>query len=46
LTTTRVSRYELGEQAMQMLLDRIGGCTQECNEIVLRTELVIRASAP
>ncbi|MBN1889587.1 MAG: LacI family DNA-binding transcriptional regulator [Thermoflexales bacterium] len=46
LTTSRVSRYELGERAMQLLLDRISGGAQECNEVVLRTELVVRASAP
>jgi LacI family transcriptional regulator len=46
LTTCRVPRYALGEQAMQLLLDRIEGCTEECEEIVLHTELVIRASAP
>ena len=46
LTTCRVPRYALGEQAMQLLLDRIDGCTEECEEIVLQTELVIRASAP
>jgi LacI family transcriptional regulator len=46
LTTCRVPRYELGEQAMQLLLDRIEGCTELCDEIVLWPELVIRASAP
>jgi LacI family transcriptional regulator len=46
LTTCRVPRYELGEQAMQLLLNRIDGCTEEYTEIVLHTELVIRASAP
>jgi LacI family transcriptional regulator len=46
LTTCRVPRQTLGEQAMQLLLDRIGGCTEECEELVLPTELVVRASAP
>ena len=46
LTTCRVSRYELGVQAMQLLLDRIGGCLDRCEEIILQPELVIRASAP
>jgi LacI family transcriptional regulator len=46
LTTCRVPRHELGEQAMQLLLDRIDGCTEDCNEIVLQTELIVRASAP
>jgi LacI family transcriptional regulator len=46
LTTCRVSRHRLGEQAMQMVLDRIDGCTEQCEEIILEPELVIRASAP
>jgi LacI family transcriptional regulator len=46
LTTCHVPRHELGEQAMQLLLDRIDGCTEECKEIVLQTELIVRASAP
>jgi LacI family transcriptional regulator len=46
LTTCCVPRYELGERAMQLLLDRIDGCTDECEEIVLQTELIVRASAP
>ena len=46
LTTCRVPRYELGVQAMRLLLDQIGGCPDECPEIVLRVELIVRASAP
>jgi LacI family transcriptional regulator len=46
LTTCRVPRYELGVQAMRLLLDQISGCLNECPEIVLRPELVVRASAP
>ncbi len=46
LTTCRVPRHELGSQAMRLLLDRINGCTEECQEIVLRPTLVVRASAP
>lgn len=46
LTTCRVSRYELGTRAMDLLLERIDGCTDECQEIVLPTELVVRNSAP
>lgn len=46
LTTCRVPRHELGAQAMQLLLDRIDGCTEACQEIVLQTELIVRASAP
>jgi DNA-binding LacI/PurR family transcriptional regulator len=46
LTTCRGPRYELGAQAMRLLLDQISGCLDECAEIVLRPELIIRASAP
>jgi LacI family transcriptional regulator len=46
LTTCRVPRYELGAQAMRLLLDRINGRKGGQAEIVLRTELIVRASAP
>jgi LacI family transcriptional regulator len=46
LTTCRVPRYELGVQAVRLLLDQIDGCPDECDEIVLRPELTVRASAP
>jgi LacI family transcriptional regulator len=47
LTTCRVPRYELGSEAMRLLLEKIGGCAEEaCREIILQPELVIRASAP
>ncbi len=46
LTTCRVHRYELGAQAMRLLLDQINGCHDECTEIVLQPELIVRASAP
>ena len=46
LTTCHVSRYEMGVQAMKMLLERVNGCTTECQQILLQPELVIRASAP
>jgi LacI family transcriptional regulator len=46
LTTCRISRYELGTQAMELLLKRIDGDTEECEEIILPTELIIRNSAP
>jgi DNA-binding LacI/PurR family transcriptional regulator len=49
-----VPRYEMGDQAMKLLLDRINpglsgrdlGCTEDCEEIVLYPTLVVRASAP
>jgi LacI family transcriptional regulator len=46
LTTCRVPRYELGVQAMRLLLDHIKVCPGECTDIILETELVVRASAP
>ena len=46
LTTCRVLRHEMGDQAMRLLLDQIRGCSEGCREIVLRPELVVRASAP
>jgi LacI family transcriptional regulator len=46
LTTCCVHRYELGKQAMRLLIDRIRGDTGQTTEVLLRPELVIRASAP
>jgi LacI family transcriptional regulator len=46
LTTCRVPRYELGAQAVRLLLDQIHGCSDGCDEVVLKPELVLRASAP
>jgi LacI family transcriptional regulator len=46
LSTCRVSRHELGAQAMQLLLNQINGCEEECGEVVLEPVLVVRASAP
>ncbi|MBN1873588.1 MAG: LacI family DNA-binding transcriptional regulator [Anaerolineae bacterium] len=45
LTTCHVPRYELGRQAMQLLLDRIDGCTDMCRELLVQPELIIRDSA-
>jgi LacI family transcriptional regulator len=46
LTTCRVPRYELGSQTVALLLDQINDCSDDCQEIVLAPELVVRASAP
>jgi LacI family transcriptional regulator len=46
LTTCRAPRYELGAEAVHLLLSRIRGCNDPCKEIVLKPQLVIRASAP
>jgi LacI family transcriptional regulator len=46
LTTCRVVSEELGELAARLLLDRIGGCSVDCEKKILQPELIIRASAP
>ncbi|MBN1430909.1 MAG: LacI family DNA-binding transcriptional regulator [Anaerolineae bacterium] len=46
LTTCRVSQYEMGSQAVQLLLKHIGGCETECHEVIFQSELIVRASAP
>lgn len=46
LTTCQTPRYDLGIQAMEVLLDRIGGCLNGCEDIVFQPELIVRASAP
>lgn len=46
LTTCHVSAYDMGWQAVKMLLERISGCENECREICFPPELVIRDSAP
>jgi LacI family transcriptional regulator len=46
LTTCRVPRYDLGAEAMRLLLVQITDCPEDCTEVVLQPELVIRASAP
>lgn len=44
LTTLRVSKYDLGAQAVKMLLERIEGKAAE--EMLIKPELVVRQSAP
>jgi LacI family transcriptional regulator len=46
LTTCRVEREELGKLATELLLERLGGCAEECQKRILQPELIIRASAP
>ncbi len=46
LTTCHVPRYDLGRQAMRLLLEHIHGCEEECRAILVEPKLVIRASAP
>ncbi|NDJ75578.1 MAG: LacI family transcriptional regulator [Chloroflexi bacterium] len=46
LTTCWSPKYELGSQAMELLLARINGCTDDCTNVIFQPELVIRESAP
>jgi LacI family transcriptional regulator len=46
LTTLHIPRYELGSQAMEILLDHIKDEHRTGSEIVMEPALVIRASAP
>jgi LacI family transcriptional regulator len=45
LTTCRVPRYELGSEAMRLLLDKIGGCSdKKCKKVILQPKLIVRDS--
>jgi len=46
LTTCRVPRYDLGREAVRLLLERIAGRAEGPAEVRFTAELVIRASAP
>lgn len=46
LTTCHVPMYDLGNQAVRLLLDHIRGCGERCEDIVIEPELIIRDSAP
>ena len=46
LTTCRVSFEEMGRIATKLLVERLQDCTQDCKDIVLHPELIVRASAP
>ncbi len=46
LSTCRVPIATMGQQAMQLLLDHINDCTDDCNDVVVQPELIVRASAP
>jgi LacI family transcriptional regulator len=46
LTTCRVPCFELGAQAIQMLLDQINDPHEGGTQIKLQPELIVRASAP
>jgi LacI family transcriptional regulator len=46
LTTCRAPRYELGAEAVTHLLKKIRGSSKTYKDVILRPELIIRASAP
>ena len=46
LTTCQSAQFEIGVQAMDLLLECINGCTEERKDALVRPELVVRASAP
>jgi len=46
LTTCRGPRYELGYEAMRLLLGRIDTLPEQRAEVVLAPKLIVRASAP
>jgi len=45
LTTLRASKYDVGATAARMLFDRIEGRIEQ-GEVIIKPELVVRASAP
>lgn len=45
LTTCRTPMYDMGSEAMRLLLSIINGC-QACDDIIFEPELIVRASAP
>jgi LacI family transcriptional regulator len=46
LTTCKVDFEAMGKAAMQLLIDHIDDCADDCNNLVLKPQLVIRNSAP
>ncbi len=46
LTTCWAPKYELGSQAMELLLAHIHDCAEDCANVIFQPELVIRESAP
>jgi len=46
VTTCRIPMTELGGQALRLLLDHIHNCTGRCQDVIIRPQLIIRASAP
>lgn len=46
LTTLRSDKRALGAEAVRLLLRRLAGCVDGCENIVLQPTLIVRASAP
>jgi len=46
LTTLRSDKRALGAEAIRLLLRKLAGCADGCDNIVLQPELIVRASAP
>ena len=46
LTTCRVPMYDMGREALRLLVERINGCSDQCDYVEYQPELVIRDSAP
>lgn len=46
LTTCRVPMYQLGQQAMRLLLAHISANSEDHENILVKPELIVRASAP
>jgi len=46
LTTLRSDKRGLGAEAVRLLLRRLTGCADGCENVVLQPELIVRASAP
>jgi len=46
LTTCKVDFEKMGKSAMRLLIDHIDECADECNNLVLEPQLIIRHSAP
>jgi LacI family transcriptional regulator len=46
LTTCRVPRYDLGVHALDLLLAQMNSCAEDCANILVQPELIVRQSAP
>jgi LacI family transcriptional regulator len=46
LTTLRSDKRALGAEAVRLLLRKLAGCAEGCDNVILQPELIVRASAP